>query len=378
MSDMTNGGGLSTPAPATHRQAIIPPTPDGERPEIVEFTDSWPGVAFTEAGLVFNADLDRDTFEKVGRFLGSLNNKSKLWIADWLIYAEQREWGHTYDELLDITNLSQETLQNYASIGRRVPIQNRIAGSNMSMYAAVASLPHRDQKTVLQKAVDEGWDRDMARAAVKKIKGGEQAEAVGATFWEDLETAANLTPALGLGKQKPKTNRAGDPNVSQALDRCQTPPYALEPLLPYLNKALIVWEPAAGERLLAGALWDAGVGRVEESDILDGRNFFDYEPSEWDCLVTNPPYSIKYDWLKRCYALGKPFALLLPVETLGAKTAQELFRLHGVQAIFMDKRINFKMPNIGFEGSAAQFPVAWFTWQLNLEKDMVFSYVNPA
>jgi hypothetical protein len=180
------------------------------------------------------------------------------------------------------------------------------------------------------------------------------------------------------GKDKPKTNRAGDASTPQGFDACQTPAYALDPLLPYLNPVWLLWEPAQGEGLLVEGLYDAGYkqDQVAIGDLLTGQNFFDYEPSAWDCLVTNPPYSIKYDWLRRCYDLGKPFALLLPVETLGAKTAQEFFRLYGVQVIFMDKRINFKMPNIGFEGSAAQFPVAWFTWQLDLESDMRFANVN--
>lgn len=180
-----------------------------------------------------------------------------------------------------------------------------------------------------------------------------------------------------MGKKKPKTNRAANEYVPQGFDACQTPPYALDPLLPYLNTEWTIWEPASGEGLLVEALFDSGFNRVEASDLLTGQNFFEYAAPEWDCLVTNPPYTLKYKWLDRCYQLGNPFALLLPVETLGAKTAQEMFRVHGIQVLFLDKRINFKMPNIGFEGSSAQFPVAWFCWQLDLGSDMVFGNVVP-
>ena len=34
---------------------------------------------------------------------------------------------------------------------------------------------------------------------------------------------------------KPKINRAGDPQESKGFDRCNTPAYALDPLLPYIN-----------------------------------------------------------------------------------------------------------------------------------------------
>jgi hypothetical protein len=180
----------------------------------------------------------------------------------------------------------------------------------------------------------------------------------------------------GASRMKPKINRAGDMYEPRGFDACQTPAHAIDPLLPYLSTEWTVWEPACGEGMLVEAFYDAG-RNVIGSDILTGDNFFTCDgPDRWDCLITNPPYSIKYPWLERCYQLGKPFALLLPVETLGAQRAQALFVEHGVQIILLDKRINFKMPNIGWDGSSAQFPVAWFTWGFQLETQIVFAKIN--
>jgi len=176
-------------------------------------------------------------------------------------------------------------------------------------------------------------------------------------------------------RMKPKTNYGGDTDSSHPMDRCQTPAYAIAPLLPYIDPSWTIWEPAAGEGYLARAM--ASEGRnVESSDILTGENFFEFEPTIWDCIVTNPPFSIKYDWLARCYELGKPFALLLPVETIGTQAAQRLFKQYGVEVIWLDKRVNFKMPYKGWEGSAAQFPVAWFTWGLSLGQQMIFEEID--
>ena len=175
---------------------------------------------------------------------------------------------------------------------------------------------------------------------------------------------------------KPKTNRAGDPQTSHPFDQCQTPPYAVAPLVPYLRPDWRIWEPAAGEGLLVAALLDAGIAEVISTDLLTGQDFFIGCPESWDALVTNPPYSVKYRWLARCYALGKPFALLMPVETLGAKTAQVLFAAHGVEIIFLDKRVDFKMPNKGWGGSAAQFPVAWYTHGLDIGHPMTFATLH--
>jgi hypothetical protein len=75
---------------------------------------------------------------------------------------------------------------------------------------------------------------------------------------------------------------------------------------------------------------------------------------------------VKYPWLERSYELGRPFALLLPVETLGAASCQRLINLYGVEVILMDKRINFKMPNKGYSGKGSDFPTYWHTWGLGI------------
>ena len=184
------------------------------------------------------------------------------------------------------------------------------------------------------------------------------------------------TPIL-LPKGGNKSNRKTDPAEEGGLDFCQTPPYALLPLLPYLPTHWTLWEPARGEGYLEAALKDKDFS-VVSSCILAGQDFFEYTPDGWDVLVTNPPFSIKYDWLERCYELGKPFALLLPVETLGTQSGQYQFAEHGIEIILIDKRINFKMPEKGWEGSGSQFPTAWFTWGLNIGQQMTFERIDQA
>jgi hypothetical protein len=76
--------------------------------------------------------------------------------------------------------------------------------------------------------------------------------------------------------------------------------------------------------------------------------------------VTNPPYGIKFAWIERCYELGKPFALLLPVETIGSQRCQKAMQRYGCEILLLNRRVNFYMPNKGFDGQA-QFPVLWFT-----------------
>lgn len=179
---------------------------------------------------------------------------------------------------------------------------------------------------------------------------------------------------------KPKVNRLGNPEQSMPMDRCYTPPYALDPLLPFIRPDWIVWECAAG----SGNLYEALAPRVTGiigTDIHGPhaeppRNFFDWQPRVWDALITNPPYSIKFDWLERCYDLGKPFALLVPVETIGAQAAQKLMEKHGAEILLLNRRVNFEMPNKGYSGSGAQFPVLWLCWQL-LPAPIVYGKLTP-
>jgi hypothetical protein len=176
---------------------------------------------------------------------------------------------------------------------------------------------------------------------------------------------------------KPKQNYSTDAGVSNVRDCCQTPDYALDPLLPYLRPDWRVWECAAGEGMLVRALRPR-VAQVIASDLLTGEDFFDERslPEEFDAVVTNPPFSIKVRFLERCYALGKPFALLMPVETLGSQGAQKSFARYGVEVILMNRRVDFKMPNKGYAGAGAQFPSAWFTWGLDIGAMLTFAEIT--
>lgn len=169
---------------------------------------------------------------------------------------------------------------------------------------------------------------------------------------------------------KPKANRRTEHTKPGNLDCCQTPPHALTPILPYLRPGWTIWECAAGEGSLVNALRGHGYN-VVASDVLTGQDFFSYDPAAWDCIVTNPPYSVKQAWVRRCYELGKPFALLMPLETLAVKV-QSYFDRYGLELLVPDRRVNFKMPNKGLNGAGAQFPVAWFTWGLGIGKPLSF------
>ena len=168
------------------------------------------------------------------------------------------------------------------------------------------------------------------------------------------------------------------------VDQFQTPPVAIQPLIPYLrcltaakNRAnqvddkwakyekLHVWESACGKGNLVSAL--SGLIdclSVTGSDISDGRDTMTWQPDLWDVMVTNPPFSIKDQWIERCYELGKPFALLMPLTALEGQRRQSLYREHGIEVILLNRRIHFETPS--GRGSGSWFPSAWFCWKFGI------------
>lgn len=161
------------------------------------------------------------------------------------------------------------------------------------------------------------------------------------------------------------------PSRQGSPDDFQTPPEALEPLLPYIPKDWVVWECAQGKGWLTEYMLEKGYA-VIGTDILEGYDYRMWQPPQWDIAITNPPYAIKQQFLERAYMLGKPFAFLLPLITFETEKRQRLFRDYGLEVIFLPKRINFRTPS--GNGTGSWFATAWFTNGLNIGQQMTFHH----
>ena len=83
-------------------------------------------------------------------------------------------------------------------------------------------------------------------------------------------------------------------------------------------------------------------------------NFFNYEPMFYDCIITNPPYSIKDKFIQRCFELGKPFFLLLPLTALEGKKRHNMYKKYGLNVAVNSNRIEFTGKN------GVWFNTSWF------------------
>ena len=135
--------------------------------------------------------------------------------------------------------------------------------------------------------------------------------------------------------------------TDKASDEVYTPAYAVKPLLKYLdcycNKSnYTIWCPFDTEDSEYVKIFRQEGYNVIATHIDNGQNFFYYEPDEsYDFIISNPPFSIKDDVIKRLYELNKPYAILLPIPSL---QGQKRFPyMKDCEALIFDKRINYYM-----------------------------------
>lgn len=114
----------------------------------------------------------------------------------------------------------------------------------------------------------------------------------------------------------------------------------------------------------------SGGWQAERSSLEEGQNFFEFEPTEYDVIISNPPFTQKDAVLKRLYELGKPFAILLPLNSLQGVSRYKYFK-QGIQILTFDKRIGFHNPeNMKEYKKGSSFATAYFCKDV-LPKDLI-------
>lgn len=171
--------------------------------------------------------------------------------------------------------------------------------------------------------------------------------------------------------RKPKTNQPQTPNEIQGRDFFQTPNYAVDLLVPFIpNEVRTIWEPACGDGKIVKRLEYFGYD-VVSTDIKWGTNFLTATSRE-DAIITNPPFSIKIKFFKRCMELGLPFALLVPAD-YAIWNIEACWKL-GLEKIIPTRRIDYITPTglSGASGHTSYYHSMWLTKGFNLGKTETF------
>lgn len=147
-------------------------------------------------------------------------------------------------------------------------------------------------------------------------------------------------------------------------DEQYTPKYGVEVLLPYIQhlKDKIIWLPFDREDSQFVKVLTENGFKVIYSHIDDGKDFLDYEPEQWDVMISNPPYKNKRVYWERALDLNKPFALLLPLNILSDSVINATMREREreFQLLIPSRRMRFYNAKTGEVGNQPTFKASYF------------------
>lgn len=157
-------------------------------------------------------DMPYEQWEDLGRFLGSIDRRSRWYIGDWLNFGEalfgeaaaqaiEATTSDRYAEAERVTGLDHGTLMNVRSVCASIPKANRRKELGFWIHQEVAKLDVEEQPAWLQKAIDEGLTKMDLRAAIRESKNpatddpppaDDEAGEPGPSVSEQIENAARL------------------------------------------------------------------------------------------------------------------------------------------------------------------------------------------
>jgi len=141
-------------------------------------------------------------------------------------------------------------------------------------------------------------------------------------------------------------------------DECYTPAYAVTPILKYIPEGKIVWCPFDQED---SEFVKQIRNPVVYSHIDNGQDFFEYEPKEWDVIISNPPFTSKKEYFERALSFNKPFALIMSNTWLNDSAPKQLFKYRDLQLLLFQERMQFMNPEGESMGSPT-FSSSYYCW----------------
>ena len=156
-------------------------------------------------------------------------------------------------------------------------------------------------------------------------------------------------------------------------DEAYTPAYGVTPILKYIPKDATVWCPF-------DTIDSEFVKQISEQNevvfthIKYGQDFLAYEPSDWDVIVSNPPFTNKRKFFERALSFDKPFALIMTNTWLNDSAPKQLFKDKDLQLLMFDKRMKFHSPD-GRPNDKITFSSSYYCWNF-LPKQIIMEELN--
>lgn len=149
-----------------------------------------------------------------------------------------------------------------------------------------------------------------------------------------------------------------------------TPKSAWENIQHFIPKDKIIWEAFYGDGKSGDYLKELGFNVIHEE-----VDFFDNDLG--DIIVSNPPFSLCKDILKRIKELNKSFILILPSSKINTSYMREHFKgdkklqiIIPRKRIHFTKQINGEVPD-GYK-SCCNFDCFYYCYKMNLPNDITW------
>lgn len=125
-------------------------------------------------------------------------------------------------------------------------------------------------------------------------------------------------------------------------DEYYTPIYAIKPIEKYLKRKSIIWCPFDTENSYYVRYFKEQGHKVIYTHIWNGQDFFKIVIPECDYIISNPPFSLKYEILDRLFKLKIPFAMLVgDMGLFGSKRRFTMFKDNKFEIMYFDKRVSY-------------------------------------
>jgi hypothetical protein len=147
-------------------------------------------------------------------------------------------------------------------------------------------------------------------------------------------------------------------------DDYMSPRYAWENIKDYIPKDKVIWEAFYGDGKSGEYLKELGFNVIHKH-----IDFFDDETlPEYDIIVSNPPFSLSKEVMKRLKELDKPFIIIMPSSKINTSYFREY--KDNIQIIIPKKRIYF-IKN-GEQTKGCNFDCFYYCYKMNLKNDITW------
>ena len=154
------------------------------------------------------------------------------------------------------------------------------------------------------------------------------------------------------------------PQFKSSNDSYETPNEAINDLLSLIDlKKKVIYEPFYASGASGDYLKSLGYKVIHEPVDYFTNNF------NYDCILSNPPFSIKRKIFEKLLVDQKPFILLMPLDVMCSKMYKPFVRESSF--IIPSSRVNYKINGRNLK-TACPFNSIWYVWKFNLSRKLVF------